>query len=95
MTLKEGEGVYIMTRQSPYRTSLLPAYKWKIYGWMKNHRIENIHIKRNEQEVNFFCPDIEDFTTAYECLAKGFILDYPLYMMFKNMEIQDGTKIEW
>ena len=53
MTLKEGEGVYIMTRQSPYRASLLPAYKWKIYGWMKNHRIDNIHIKRNEQEVKW------------------------------------------
>ena len=95
MTLEEGQGVYIMTRQSPYKTTLLPAYKWRIYDWLRSHKIDNIHIKRNEQEINFFCPEIEDFTTAYESLAKGFILDYPLYMLFKNIEWQDGTKIEW
>ena len=95
MTLDEGEGIYIMTRESPYRTSLLPAYKWKIFEWLNHHRVNNIHIKRNEQEINFFCPDIEDFTTAYECLAKGFILDYPMYMLFKNIELNDGTKIDW
>ena len=95
MTLEEGQGVYIMTRQSPYKTTLLPAYKWRIYDWLRSHKIDNIHIKRNEQEINFFCPEIEDFTTAYESLAKGFILDYPLYMLFKNIEWQVGTDIKW
>ena len=84
MQLKEGSAIYLMQRQQPYLTHLEPLYKWPIYKWLIDHKIENIHIKRQRQKINFFCPDVNKYTIAYESLYKDVLLDKYIYDYFAN-----------
>ena len=84
MQLKEGSAIYLMQRQQPYLTHLEPLYKWPVYKWLIDHKIENIHIKRQRQKINYFCPDINKYTIAYESLYKDVLLDKYIYDYFVN-----------
>ena len=84
MQLKEGSAIYLMQRQQPYLTHLEPLYKWPIYKWLIDHKIENVHIKRQRQKINYFCPDINKYTIAYESLYKDVLLDKYIYDYFVN-----------
>lgn len=85
MQLPEGSAVYIMSRHQSYETQLLPCYKWPIYEWLQNNKVRNVHVRRNPQPVNFFEPDPQDFTFAYESLAKDVILDKYVYDELKEL----------
>ena len=87
MQMPEGSGIYLMQRQQPYETHLEMAYKWPIYSWLKDNKIENIHIRRNPQPVNYFSPNPIDFTTAYESLANSIILDKFIYNAFNSFTV--------
>ena len=77
--MKEGSALYMMQRQQPYLTHLEPVWKWPICKWLDANRIPNIHIRRHRQEVNYFCPDPDEFSIAYESLDRGIILDRYVY----------------
>ena len=79
MQMKEGSALYMMQRQQPYLTHLEPVWKWPICKWLDANRIPNIHIRRHRQEVNYFCPDPDEFSIAYESLDRGIILDRYVY----------------
>ena len=93
MQLKEGSAIYLMQRQQPYLTHLEPLYKWPIYKWLTEHKIENIHIKRQRQKINFFCPDVNKYTIAYESLYKGVLLDRYIYNYFINNDLSSKKTI--
>ena len=93
MQLKEGSAIYLMQRQQPYLTHLEPLYKWPIYKWLIDHKIENIHIKRQRQKINYFCPDINKYTIAYESLYKGVLLDRYIYNYFINNDLSSKKTI--
>lgn len=84
MQLKEGSAIYLMQPQQPYLTHLEPLYKWSIYKWLTDHKIDSIHIKRQRQKINYFCPDINKYTIAYESFYKNVLLDKYIYDYFAN-----------
>lgn len=79
MAMPMGSGLYMMAHGLNYQTSLEMAYKWPIYKWLQSHKLRNIHVRRNPRPTNFFCPDSEDYTFAYESLYRGVAIDGYVY----------------
>lgn len=89
-----GKSLYLMNRGISYESSYCPAYQMPIYGWLKQHQLTNLHIRRQPREVNFFLPDdVADYTLAYESLYKGCILDRYINNLFYGMgeALQDAS----
>ena len=70
-----------------------PIYKWPIYKWLTDHKIDNIHVKRQRQKINYFCPDINKYTIAYESLYKDVLLDRYIYNYFINNDLSSKKTI--
>lgn len=95
MLFKKGEGLYIQQSQNPYKTHLAMAWQWPIYKWLQQHEILSVHSVRNQLPVNYYCPDVENFTAAYELNAKGCILDRYLTQTLSHLELKkDETYYE-
>ena len=84
LKMKEGEGLYFLTRENVYKTHLEYAYAFPIYKWVQKHLTTNVHLPRIAQEPEFFVPDTQDFPFAYESLAKGVLLDEFVYEILSN-----------
>lgn len=84
---KPGEGLYIRHTQHPYRTHLTPAWQWPIYKWLQQNEVMSIHSPRSEQESEYFCPDVNTFTAAYELNTKGCILDRYIVQTLAHLEL--------
>lgn len=83
-----GKSLYLMNRGISYESSYCPAYQFPLYSWLQQHKLTNLHIRRQPREVNYFLPDrVDDYTVAYESLYKGIILDRYINNLFYGMDL--------
>lgn len=86
MQLKESEALYLMQRQQPYKTHLEMAYKWAIYPWIEQHKVQNVHKSRETSDYGFFRLEWQDLNAAYELANQACLLDDMIFSIFKSIK---------